>query len=127
MRIHSRSLLFAGLLTLTAVSAYSSTLSVVFYDNRYGTIDDATGAYTNVSALPVSASAGIAFMDGLLYLENMGTDLYTVDPYSGVSSLVGATGLSTTSGAFAGDSYRPLKLITCRISIRSIRKLAREN
>ena len=105
MRIHSRIIVLAGLLTLTVLSAYSSTLSVVFYDNRYGTLNDATGVYTNVGTLPISASAGDASMGGLLYVENMGSDLYTVDPNTGVSSLVGATGLTTTSGAFAGDSY----------------------
>ena len=57
MRIHSRIILLAGLLTLTVLSAYSSTLSVVFYDNRYGTLNDATGVYTNMGTLPISASA----------------------------------------------------------------------
>lgn len=104
MRIHSRILLIAGLLTLTVLSAYPSTISVVFYDNRYGTLNDATGTYTNIGTLPISASAGIASMDGQLYVENMGSDLYTVNPNSGAYSLVGATGLTTTSGAFAGDS-----------------------
>jgi hypothetical protein len=105
IQINSRIVLLAGLLTLCSVSAFGTTLDVVFYDNRFGTINDVTGAFTQVGTLPISASAGIASMNGLIYLEDLGTDLYIADPLTGASSLVGATGMSTASGAFAGDSY----------------------
>ena len=89
---------------LNALSAFGSTISVIFYDNRFGALDDKTGAYTAISTLPLSASSGIAAMNGLLYVENMGSTLFSVDPFTGVSQQIGATGLTTTSGAFAGGA-----------------------
>jgi len=105
MRIRLSGIAPAAIFILSALSAHATTLNVVFYNNQFGTLNDATGAYNQVGTLPISASAGIAYMDGTMYLENMGSDLYTVNPSTGVSSLVGETGLVTTAGAFAGDSY----------------------
>jgi hypothetical protein len=87
---------------IVAASLQAATIDVIFYDNRIGTVNDTTGAYAQIATLPVSASSGIAALNGMLYVENMGSDLYEVDPGTGISSLVGPTGLSTTSGAFAG-------------------------
>jgi hypothetical protein len=91
------------LLALCALPAFSTTLNVVFYDNRFGTIDDVTGNYSQIGTLPVSQSAGIASLNGFLYLEDMGTNLYTVNANTGAAALVGSTGLHTTASAFASD------------------------
>ncbi len=104
MRIHLPTVLVSSVLALNAVCASGGSVAVVFYNDQFGLLNDATGAYTQVGTLPVSASSGIASMNGLLYLEDMGTNLYTVDPVTGLSSRVGPTGLSAMSGAFAGDS-----------------------
>jgi hypothetical protein len=104
VQIHLRIAALASLLAVSTFPAFGSIIDVVFYDNHFGTLNDATGAYTEVGTLPVGASAGIASMNGLLYLEDMGSALYTVDPLTGISTRVGATGLTTVSGAFAGDS-----------------------
>jgi PEP-CTERM motif len=105
MRIRLPGISPAGIFILSAFSVQATTLNVVFYNNQFGTLNDATGAYNQVGTLPISASAGIAYMDGTMYLENMGSDLYTVDPGTGASSLVGETGLVSTSVGFAGDSF----------------------
>jgi hypothetical protein len=93
-----------AVLALNAASAFSATIDVVFYDSRFGTYNDQTGAFTQLSTLPVAHSAGVASMNGLVYLEDMGTELFTVDPVTGDYTLVGSTNLSTTAGAFAGSN-----------------------
>ena len=57
---------------LVAAGLQASTLDVIFYDNRVGTMNDATGTYTDLTTLPISASAGIASVNGLLYIETWG-------------------------------------------------------
>ncbi|HVW12082.1 MAG TPA: PEP-CTERM sorting domain-containing protein [Bryobacteraceae bacterium] len=104
MRFSFRTVVFAAALTLNAVSAFGATIDVVFYDSRFGTYDDQTGVFTQLSTLPIAHSAGVASMNGLVYLEDMGTELFTVDPVTGDYTLVGSTNLTTTSGAFAGSA-----------------------
>ena len=96
--------MLAAALALNAASAFGATIDVVFYDSRFGTYDDQTGVFTQLSNLPVAHSAGVASMNGLVYLEDMGTELFTVDPVTGDWALVGSTNLQTTSGAFAGSN-----------------------
>ncbi len=91
--------LFSALLSLTASAG---TVDVVFYDNRIGTLNDATGAYTNIGTLPVNVSSGIASMNGLLYLEDSGANLFSFDPATAASHLVGMTGINDNAAAFAG-------------------------
>jgi hypothetical protein len=87
---------------LAAPFASAATIAVIFYDDRFGTLDNTTGDFTQVGTLPVSASSGIANDNGTLYVENMGSDLYAVNPINGAAQLMGPTGLTTTAGAFAG-------------------------
>lgn len=107
MKLNLRTALFAAIsviaLFITNAAAFGSTIDVVFYDNRFGTIDDTTGTFNQLSTLPISASSGIASMGGMLFIEDMGSKLFTVDPITGAYTLVGNTGLNVTSGAFAGD------------------------
>ncbi|MES1257568.1 MAG: hypothetical protein ABUS51_04025 [Acidobacteriota bacterium] len=87
---------------LRAVPSFGASLSVIFYDNRFGTLDDATGAYTQVGTLPVTASGGIAALNGLLYLEDFGNNLYSVDSVTGAAHLTGNTGLNLSLAVFGG-------------------------
>ena len=104
MRFSLKTVLFAAALALNAASAFGAKIDVVFYDSRFGTYDDQTGVFTQLSTLPVAHSAGVASMNGLVYLEDMGTELFTVDPVTGDWALVGSTNLQTTAGAFAGSN-----------------------
>jgi hypothetical protein len=103
VRCSFKTAVFAAVLALNAASAFGATIDVVFYDSRFGTYDDQTGVFTQLSTLPVAHSAGVASMNGLVYLEDMGTELFTVDPVTGDWALVGSTNLQTTAGAFAGS------------------------
>lgn len=103
MRFSFKTAVFAAALALNAASAFGARIDVVFYDSRFGTYDDQTGVFTQLSNLPVAHSAGVASMNGLVYLEDMGTEVFTVDPVTGDWALVGGTNLQTTSGAFAGS------------------------
>jgi len=104
VRFSFRTAVLASALALNAVSAFSATIDVVFYDSRFGTYDDQTGVFTQLSTLPVAHSAGVASMNGLVYLEDMGTELFSVDPVTSDYTLVGSTNLPTTAGAFAGSN-----------------------
>jgi len=104
VRLSLKTAVLAAVLALNAASAFAATIDVVFYDSRFGTYDDQTGVFTQLSTLPVAHSAGVASMNGLVYLEDMGTELFTVDPVTGDWALVGSTNLQTTAGAFAGSN-----------------------
>jgi hypothetical protein len=103
VRFTFRTAVLAAVLALNAASAFGAKIDVVFYDSRFGTYDDQTGEFTQLSTLPIAHSAGVASMNGLVYLEDMGTELFTVDPVTGAWALVGSTDLRTTAGAFAGS------------------------
>ena len=103
MRFSFKTAVFAAALALNAASAFGAKIDVVFYDSRFGTYDDQSGVFTQLSTLPIAHSAGVASMNGLVYLEDMGTELFTVDPVTGGWALVGSTDLQTTAGAFAGS------------------------
>ena len=99
-----RTPLLLVLLAAQALSCRADNISVVFYDSRYGTLNDATGAYTAIGTLPVSASAGIAAMNGLLYLEDFSNNLYSVNALSGTAHLVGNAGSNTITAVFGGGA-----------------------
>jgi hypothetical protein len=92
----------AGLMALSAVPASAGSIYSVFYDNRFGVIDDSTGAFTQISTLPIAQSAGIAYDDGTLYAQSMQSELISIDPVSGASSVIGSSGLQLWSVVFAG-------------------------
>jgi len=95
--------LIAGLLmALTAASASAGQIYSVFYDNRFGTIDDTTGAFTQIGTLPIAQSAGIAYDNGTLFAQNMQSKLIAVDPVSGLASIIGSSGLQLSSVGFTG-------------------------
>lgn len=90
-------LMAAGVIPALAGSVYS-----VFYDDRFGTIDSATGAFTQIGTLPIAQSAGIAAFQDVLYAQSIQGELITIDPAAGASTVVGAS--STWSVAFGGGS-----------------------
>ena len=105
----TRAAVGGAFLALSAVSLFASSIDVVFYDNRFGTIDDTTGSYTQISTLPIGQAGGIAVMNNL-YLEDFGNNLFTVDPITGTAQLVGNTGLGLSMGAFAGGAFGPFEI-----------------
>lgn len=74
-------------------------------------IDPVTGAATVVAAMSggVNSVRGMAFLNGRLYLlEDQGSadDLYTVDPNTGITNFIGATGRVSLQGLAASPSGR---------------------
>jgi hypothetical protein len=101
MRSKFRLLSGSLLMTLAVFPAAASEVFSVSYDNRFGTVDDSTGAYAQIGTLPVSQMAGIAYDNGTFYAQSIQDSiLVTIDPVSGVASIMGSTGLSSVG--FAG-------------------------
>jgi hypothetical protein len=92
----------AGLMALSAVPASAGSIYSVFYDNRFGVIDSSTGAYTQIGTLPIAQSAGIASFNNILFAQSMQSELVSIDPASGTSSVIGDSGLQLSSVGFAG-------------------------
>lgn len=97
-------LLVAGILmALTAFPAAATELYSVFYDNRFGAVNDSSGAFTQIGTLPISTAAGIAYADGSFFAQSIqDSTLVSIDPVSGASSVIGSSGLELTSVGFAG-------------------------
>ena len=89
---------------LGIAAASAGTIDVIFYDNRFGTINTGTGAYSQISTLPISAAAGIAAQNSSFYVEDLNSNLLTIDPTTGVAQLVGSSALNLTAIVFAGGS-----------------------
>jgi hypothetical protein len=102
MKGQVRFLTAALLIALGAVPVCADRLYAVFYDNRFGTIDSATGVFTQVGTLPIAQSGGIADDNGTLFAQSMQSQLITIDPLSGVSSIIGSSGLQLSLAGFAG-------------------------
>jgi hypothetical protein len=103
--MNARVAVFLVLQSLLGVAAASAgTIDVIFYDNRYGTIDTSSGAYKQISTLPLSQAAGIAAGSSNLYVEDLNSSLLTVDPITGVAHLVGNSALNLTAIVFGGGS-----------------------
>jgi len=92
------------LIGVSALRLSAGSIDVVFDDNRFGTIDDTTGSFSQISTLPISAAGGIADFNGQLYLDDFANNVMTVDPVTGQSTYIGNTGLATNVGAFGGGS-----------------------
>jgi hypothetical protein len=93
----------AGLLiALSAAPTCADQVDSVFYDNRFGTINSATGVFTPISTLPIAESGGIAYDSGTLFAQSIQSELITIDPDSGLSSVIGGSGLQLSSVGFAG-------------------------
>ncbi len=90
-------------LALSAVPAAASPVYSVFYDNRFGAIDSATAAFTQIGTLPVSNAAGIGDFQNVLFVQSMQGELLTVDP-TGAFTVIGNADLSSTSVIFAGGA-----------------------
>ena len=102
MKVQIRFLIACLLIVLGAIPACADQIDSVFYDNRFGTINSATGAFTQVGTLPIAQSAGIADDNGTLFAQSMQSQLITIDPVSGLSSIIGSSGLQLSSVGFAG-------------------------
>jgi PEP-CTERM motif len=87
---------------LAPLPMFAGSIGVVFDDSRFGNLNDLTGGFIQLGTLPLSESAGIAAEGGYLYYEDMGSALYTVDPLTGISQMVGYTGIGTTAVVFGG-------------------------
>ena len=90
------------LLLLCVLPGSGATVYSVFFDDRFGTIDNTTGSYTQIGTLPIGQAAGIGAVGDVLYVQSMQGELLTVDPVTGASTVVGNADLSTTSEIFAG-------------------------
>jgi len=99
-----RGLLAGVLIALGAVPATASQIYSVFYDNRFGTVNDSTGAFTSIGTLPLAQSAGIAWDNGELFAQDTQSDLVAIQPFSGVASVLGSSGLQLSSVGFAGGN-----------------------
>lgn len=102
MRINPRLPIVGILLASAALPAAASEVYSVFWDNRFGAIDSSTGAFSQISTLPIAQSAGIANDDGTLYALGMNDELINIDPSSGASSVIGSSGLQYSPAGFAG-------------------------
>ncbi|HWF10677.1 MAG TPA: PEP-CTERM sorting domain-containing protein [Bryobacteraceae bacterium] len=100
----SRAVVVGALLALSAIRLCANSVDVVFYDNRFGSINDTTGSWTQISTLPIDKAGGVAISNNLMYLEDFGDNLFTVDSITGAAHLVGNTGLGLSIGAFAGGN-----------------------
>lgn len=89
---------------LGAAAATAGSIDVIFYDSRFGTIDTSTGAYSQISTLPLGESAGIAASLDDLYVQDMNSNLLAVDPLTGVATIVGNSGLGLAALVFGGDN-----------------------
>jgi PEP-CTERM motif len=103
MRKNARFWLVAMLMAASAIPAAAGSIYSVFYDDRFGTIDSSTGAFMQISTLPIPQAAGIAW-NNTLFAQSMQGELITIDPDTGASAVVGNADLSTTSEAFAGGA-----------------------
>jgi hypothetical protein len=90
------------LIALGVVPAFADQVDSVFYDSRFGTIDSSTGVFTQISTLPIAQSGGIAYDDGTLFAQSIQSELISIDPVSGASSVIGNSGLQLSSVGFAG-------------------------
>jgi hypothetical protein len=90
------------LIGLGVLPACADQIDSVFYDNRFGAINSATGAFSPISTLPITQSAGIADDNGTLFAQSVQSQLITIDPVSGLSSIIGNSGLQLSSVGFAG-------------------------
>jgi hypothetical protein len=96
-------LLQAALLVAAGTAAArASLMDVIFYDNRFGTIDTSSGSYTSISTLPINKAAGIAQSNGSTYVEDLANNLLLMDPVTGASRVLGNTGLGLNFVVFAG-------------------------
>ncbi len=89
---------------LASTAAPAATIATVFYDNRFGTVDSSTGAYTQISTLPVNKAAGIAVDKGIYYVEDLADNLLAVNPVTGAAQVLGNTGQNLDFVVFAGGN-----------------------
>jgi Tol biopolymer transport system component len=80
----------------------AGTIDVVFDGSQFGTIDSASGAYTQISNIPVSEAAGAASVLNMLYVEDIYSNLLSIDPNTGIATLIGNSGMNLTATVFGG-------------------------
>jgi hypothetical protein len=100
-RRHRRIATLAGALAVLgaiAPPAAAQSVYVVNGSQQFGTLDVATGAFRQIGPNTAQGSAGLtAAPGGLLYTLTYGGDLATIDPRSGLMSIIGPTGLGDCS------------------------------
>jgi len=92
------------MLMALALPAAADQIYAVFYDDRFGTVDDTTGAFTQIGTLPLAKAGGIAYDNSTLYAQDLRSNLISIDPVSGAASVIGDAGLQLSSVGFAGGS-----------------------
>jgi len=99
-------------LTTGLVLSSAGTIDVVFDGSQFGTIDSSSGAYTRISNIPLTEAAGVAAGLTTLYVEDIYSNLLSIDPATGIATLVGNSGLSLTAPVFGGGSNGLFELDT---------------
>lgn len=102
MRKEGRCALVAMLMAAGVIPALAGSVYSVFYDDRFGTIDSATGAFVQLGTLPIPQSAGVAAFQNVLFAQSLQGELITINPATGASTDVGTS--PTWSVAFGGGS-----------------------
>ena len=91
--------LIVAVLGLTISAANASPLTYVIGNNdvegthHFGTVDLATGAFHQIGPNVPVGTEGLAWANGSLFTLAYNSDLYSIDPGTGVYTLVGPTGL----------------------------------
>jgi hypothetical protein len=102
--------LIISLALISSVSAHAQTLIGSEYSgNSVYQIDGATGNFTTIGGGSTNHLPGLAYNPntGVLYGTNE-ANLYTVNPSTGVASLVGAHGAQTITGLTFNSAYTVL-------------------
>lgn len=102
MRKEDRCALVAMLMAAGVIPALAGSVYSVFYDDRFGTIDSATGAFVQLGTLPIPQSSGIAAFQNVLFAQSLQGELITINPATGASTDVGTS--PTWSVAFGGGT-----------------------
>jgi len=106
MRLTTTATLFSFAIALASlpVPAVADSFEYVTANNgQFGTVDLQTGKFTSIGTTTGNPLAGIAALNGTLYSVNSSNQLVTIDPTTGTTTVVGATGASFIVVAGSGS------------------------
>ena len=99
----SRSVLLMAVFGLMINAANASPLTYVIGNNdvegnhQFGTVDLAIGAFHQIGPNATVGTEGLAWANGSLFTLAYNSDLYSIDPATGLYTLVGLTELGDCS------------------------------
>ncbi len=101
MRLNNRLVLASAMALCTMTASADSFIYVVTFGQQFGTVDVNNGVFKAIGpGLPdVSAALIPGAAGGLLSLTGSG-NLVSINPFTGISSIVGSTGLGNQANAF---------------------------